>query len=281
MSKDGFMGAWRVSEYVHDPDGCFVGVVRQRRELERLENGYLRVTQRCAPDAALARHPMGRFAGTWVFDLSVDGPARLYHGPDVVGSGFAWGEGALTGRGLWPRFGHNFTSFAVLVTPERQLTGGQFFDASQMVANVVGVAVPEVCGQWPELTGVTRAGDVAARWVGTKRRVDPAGTVLFEDKVERRYDGQTFQEGDFRLYLTPARTKLECRGTLADANTQGLAKQTGPLLEGELVLDARRLLTFKEVLDAEAGHLVSLRRLYKDQQLDHVEVFRLRPKGKA
>ncbi len=53
------------------------------------------------------------------------------------------------------------------------------------------------------------------------------------------------------------------------------------MLEGELVIDARWLLTFKEVLDAEAGHLVSLRRLYKDQRLDSVEVIRLRPKGKA
>ena len=29
--SDSFDGAWLVVEYVHDPDGTFVGVVRQRR----------------------------------------------------------------------------------------------------------------------------------------------------------------------------------------------------------------------------------------------------------
>ena len=275
--SQGFVGAWRVSEYVHNPDGCFVGVVRQQRELEKLDNGHVRVTQHCEPDDALTNHPMGRFAGTWVFDLSVDGSTRLYHGPDVVGFGSSWGEGAMTGRGLWPNFGHNFSSFAVLASPARQLTGGKFFNASQMIANVVGVAVPEGDG-WPELKGAAWAGEVADIWTGTKRTVDAEGNIL-EESARRSYKGGAWVEDGMTLEFTPLKTALACKGQRGNSQLLGLAQQVGPLCEGELVMDSRWTVEFMDVLDSVRGHLVSLRRVLKEGRLEKVEVLRLRPEG--
>ena len=277
MSRGDFIGAWRVSEYVYNPDGLFVGVVRQRRELEKLDNGHVRVTQHCEPDAALEKHPMGRFVGTWVFDLSVDGRARLYHGPDVVGFGSSWGDGAMTGRGLWPNFGHNFSSFAVLASPERQLTGGKFFNASQMVANVVGVAVPEEDG-WPELKGATWAGAVADIWTGTRRTVDIKGQIS-EESASRTYESGAWVEEEMVLEFSPSSTALTCQGQRGNSRLLGLAQQVGPLCEGELVMDARWTVEFTDVLDAVGGHLVSLRRVLREGRLEGVEVLRLRPEG--
>ncbi|MEJ5224789.1 MAG: hypothetical protein WHV44_10075, partial [Anaerolineales bacterium] len=146
-----FLGAWLVSEYVYNPDGSFAGINRQRRELHTLHDGRIRVTQTCDPAPELESHPLGRFRGEWVFDLETDGRARRYHGPDVIGAGLTWGNGVMTGRGLWPRLGFNFTSFAMLSHPQRQLTGGKFHTAGALAANIVGVAVSEEAagGQYP------------------------------------------------------------------------------------------------------------------------------------
>ena len=118
MSRgDRFGGAWLVVEYVFDSDGTFCGEVAQRRIVEQAGVGLLRVTQECQPSPELADHPMAAFAGEWVFELEVNGDHRRYLGPDVVGSGTEWQPGAMTGRGLWPRFGYEFESYSVLVDP--------------------------------------------------------------------------------------------------------------------------------------------------------------------
>lgn len=148
---DSFGGAWLVTEYVYDPDGAYRGTVAQRRCVEQIDKGRLRVTQQCEPSAALGSHAMGSFAGEWVFDLEVDGNQRRYLGPDVVGAGIEWQPGAMTGQGLWPRFGYEFESYSVLVAPDRQLTGGFFALAGRSVADIVGVAVPESSGIEPRL----------------------------------------------------------------------------------------------------------------------------------
>ncbi len=158
--SDSFAGRWLVSEYVFDPDGRFVGVVRQLRSLERLACGRIRVTQVCEPGKSLVGHPMGAFAGKWVFELEAKGAERRYLGPDVVGCGREWSPGALTGEGIWPRFGYSFESFSVLTDPGRQLTGGFFSLAGRSVADIVGVATEDIAGvamkfdaglRWPEL----------------------------------------------------------------------------------------------------------------------------------
>lgn|GEM_PF-657246 len=169
--SDRFAGAWLVTEYVHDPGGRLAGIVRQRRTLEPVEPGVIRVTQVCEPEG-LEAHPMGAFAGTWVFDLRTDGALRIYDGPDVVGHGYEWSPGAMTGCGVWPRFGHNFESFAVLVTPERQLTGGFFGLAGRSVADVVGVAEPDR-GRWPALDVTAGAPELPTPGPGLRRSVGP------------------------------------------------------------------------------------------------------------
>lgn len=169
--SDPFAGAWLVTEYVHDPDGRLAGIVRQRRTLEATAPGVIRVTQVCEPEG-LDGHPMQDFAGTWVFDLRTDGARRIYEGPDVVGHGYEWSPGAMTGRGVWPRFGHTFESFAVLVAPDRQLTGGFFGLAGRPVADIVGVAEPDR-GRWPELDLSAAPSPPAAVGPGVEHRMGP------------------------------------------------------------------------------------------------------------
>ena len=169
---DNFGGAWLVTEYVFDPDGSYRGTVAQRRVVEQLDRTRLRVTQQCEPSAALDGHPMAAFAGEWVFDLEVVGDQRRYVGPDVVGTATQWQPGAMTGQGLWPRFGYEFESYSVLVTPDRQLTGGFFSLAGRSVADIVGVAVPESAGTEPCLDLSAPVPEVGDEWQ-LRRAVGP------------------------------------------------------------------------------------------------------------
>lgn len=138
--SDRFLGAWLVTEYVFAADEAYVGAVRQRRELVQLAGGRIRVRQVCEVSAEFPSHPMAGFAGEWVFDLSIDGQLRRYHGPDVIGSGMQWADGVMTGRGRWPRFGHDFVSYGLLGAAGAQITGGVFHDDGVPVAQIVGVA---------------------------------------------------------------------------------------------------------------------------------------------
>ncbi len=171
-SADSFGGAWLVTEYVFDPDGAYRGTVAQRRLVEQLEGARLRVTQQCEPSAELEGHAMAAFAGEWVFDLEVVGDQRRYLGPDVVGTATQWQPGAMTGQGLWPRFGYEFESYSVLVAPDRQLTGGFFSLAGRSVADIVGVAVPETAGTEPRLDLSAPVPEVSDEWQ-LRRTVGP------------------------------------------------------------------------------------------------------------
>ena len=86
---------------------------------------------------------MASFDGEHHFELEIDRRHRCYLGPAVVGSGFSPSDGAMLGRGVWPGFGYNFSSWSVLVTADRQLTGGRFHIAGREVASIVGLAEPE------------------------------------------------------------------------------------------------------------------------------------------
>ena len=175
-----FEGTWLVTEYVYTPAGLFCGVIRQERRVEPVEPGRIRVTQECAPEAALAGGPMEAFAGRHVFDLIADGRARRYLGPAVLGTGLTWGPGAMTGTGMWPEFGHDFTSYAVVAEPTLQLTGGKFCNGPEMVANIIGVATPQTSAdpEWPTLDGTELAHEVAMSWEGTLRTVKADGEVV-------------------------------------------------------------------------------------------------------
>jgi len=282
-----FDGTWLVSEYVYSPSGEFSGVVRQTRQLESLDEGGTRVFQDCRPDAALEGGPMAAFRGEHVFDLHPDGHARRYMGPAVIGSGLTWGEGAMTGRGLWPLFGHNFTSFAVMSQPNLQLTGGKFLNGTELVANIVGVATPHAGPDpvWPELGGSTDPCDLSVAWQGSLRRVAPDGSVRFETDLSRRYHrdtaGATLSEeapGAEALRLvadTSMDDRVRLSGSAAGAPLRGLGKSYGWLTEMELCLQPNRIVEWMEVLDATRGRLVGLRRWWTDATLDHVDVLHL------
>lgn len=274
-----FLGSWLVSEYVYNANGSFAGINRQRRSLHRLENGQIRVTQHCTPDEQLQSHPLGRFAGEWVFDLSVDGRARRYHGPDVIGTGLAWGEGVITGRGFWTRLGFNFTSFGLLAGPALQLTGGKFHTAGELQANIVGIAVSEETTgmDYPTFGAQTRPEQVAPNWTGSLRRVNAAGVVEAESAFSRRYHASGWAEtGREQPWLLEAAPDDGIR-RIGSQSLTGLSKQTGHLFEAELAAGSNTILEIMEVLDPAGKHLLGLRKWFTDHTLTHVEFYHLTP----
>ena len=184
-ASDRFSGAWLVTEHVFDPDGSYRGSIAQRRGVEPAGEGRFRVAQSCRPSPELDGHPMAGFAGDWVFDMEIDGLERRYLGPDVVGAGTEWGPGAMTGRGVWPRFGYEFESYSVLVAPDRQLTGGFFSLAGRSVADIVGVAVPESAGIEPRLDLSAPVPAVEEDWP-LHRRVGPLLVAVDQPSALRR-----------------------------------------------------------------------------------------------
>ncbi len=273
-----FLGAWLVSEYVYNPDGSFAGINHQRRVLHTLADGRIRVTQTCSPDSALQAHALARFGGAWVFDLSLDGRARRYLGPDVIGMGLTWGEGVLTGRGLWPRLGFNFTSFSMLVNPQRQLTGGVFHTAGAVQANIVGVAVSEDVsgGQYPVFGAATRPEQLSDRWRGTLRSLKADGSPEGESAFSRRYTGGGWEESEGGAWaFAPAPQRGICR--LSSGALSGFSKQTGPMLKAELAAGTETILEMMEVLDADTGSLLGLRKWFTDQALTRVAFYHLKP----
>ncbi len=265
--SDSFLGAWRVSEYVYNTDGSFAGIVRQQRKLYRLENGRMRVWQLPTPGPELTGHPMGAFAGERVFELSVEGRARRYHGPEVIGTGLAWGEGALTGRGVWPNFGHNFTSFSVMPNAEKQVTGGKFFNAGEMVANIIGLAVPEAGNDWPEFSGPQWPGEVGEVWRGTRRTVGPDGTVRDESPYGRRYERAGWHDD--------AGSSITLEGRTASGFINGIFKRYGWALEIEAVTTPEQSVSVLEILAGD--DLVALWTWRVDEVVEKTEVIKLRP----
>ena len=284
-----FLGAWLVTEYVYNPDGTFAGIVRQRRELSQLANGRICLAQHCQPEASLQNHPMGQFVGRPVFELSVDGRYRRYHGPAVLGSGLAWGQDAMTGRGFWPDFGHNFRSFSMLPEPQRQLTGGKFFRATEMIANIVGVAVNEDSSDdWPTLSGSYWPYEVACSWQGSLRQFSKDGVLETESELQRRYeqhDSDGFSWLDHQndkvciaLDLRRQAHSLQVQGSsTADTVWHGVGKQFGWLLELEVVSDNGLTVEMMEVLDGRSGHLIGFHHWLQDNELVRVDVIQLRP----
>lgn len=287
--SDKFGGAWRVREYVFDPSGPLVGTVEQTRHVESRGEGRLAVIQDCMPDADLAGHGMARFAGHHEFELSLEGARRVYHGPAVIGAGLTLGEGAMVGQGLWPEFGYNFTSFSILVTPERQLTGGVFHRAGRPLCTIMGVATPDT-GEAPTLTGSSWPLEVAAEWRGFVREVDAQGKVMSQHAATRTYDGggmfeRRGEEGaSLRVNYSPAPQStdlgphLSGQITLASkesAPLTGFAQVYGWRTEMEFVVKSD-VVRVTECLDAE-GHLVTIRCVLRDQVPQRYEVLHLQP----
>ncbi len=258
-----FIGDWLVSEYVYTPTGEYVGRVRQRRRLEPT-NGRIRVIQVCEPIepagrlSALGRETaavMDRRVGEFVFDLEVVGRARRYRGPDVRGGGLVWTQGVLTARGLWPRFGYNFTSFSILLAPDRQVTGGRFFLANREVAVIVGIAGPAAAG-YPELLPPS-----PQTYTGLRITVDAQGEPMEETPV----------------------IAADLLGDLQrQAPTwQGCCLTYGPLLEAEGVAEPGETVSLLAVTDVGSGGLVGLIRWHRDELLHRMQIYRLRVAAEA
>lgn len=279
-TDDAFLGCWLVTEYVFDDDGSPVGCNHQQRLLERLESGRVRVTQRCRPDARLSAHPMAAFAGEWTFDLEINGRARLYHGPDVLGSATSWGEGVMTGRGVWPRFGYNFASWSAMLAPDRQLTGGRFYSAGRCVAHLIGVgrliSADHRVDESPEFPNLDLAGwpaDLAGVWRGSRARFDAGGACLGEEPMTRNYAPDGWREGEWGVVCQAAGARQRVSGP----GFWGVARRVGPALELEGALAGGASVSILEVVDAEARMLIGIHRIVACEQLQRVAIIRLTP----
>jgi hypothetical protein len=252
-TQPSFLGDWLVSEYVYTPAGEYAGVIRQRRTLQP-QGDVIRVIQTCQPVEAAngiseraqeVVEIMNKRVGEFVFDLKILGKARHYLGKDVVGGGFAWKDGVLTARGMWPRFGYNFTSFSILLNPHRQVTGGKFAVAHQEIATLVGVAVPENQG-YPEMAD----GDMCGKYQGERHTISPDGELL---------ETQT----------------LESASLLAMVREQipALHKQYGALTELEGVTAPGETVSAIEITDHASGYIAGIWKTFQDEKLSKVQVY--------
>lgn len=248
-----FLGSWLVSEYVYTPAGEYAGVIHQRRQLQP-QGDVIRVIQICKPVKAAegiserAREVveiMNKRVGEFVFDLKLVGKARHYLGEDVVGGGFSWMDGVLTARGMWTRFGYNFTSFSMLLNPRRQVTGGKFFLANEEIATIVGVAVPEEEG-YPVLEPTPPNGN----YHGERYLISPDGELL-ETSVVTAND-IAFNETEVM---------------------RGRQKRYGALREIEAVTAPGETVSWLEVNDETTGMIAGLCKWNRDEKLHRVHVY--------
>jgi hypothetical protein len=256
MTQPSFLGDWLVSEYVYTPAGEYAGVIHQRRKLQP-QGDVIRVIQICEPVRAVdgiseqAKSVVGIMnerVGEFVFDLKLAGKARHYLGEDVVGGGFSWRDGVLTARGMWTRFGYNFTSFSMLLNPNRQVTGGKFFVANEEIATIVGVAVPEHEG-YPEMTD----GEISGKYQGERHTISSDGELLETTSIKT--NEFTFEEKD---------------------GFRGREKHYGPLLEIEAVTAPGLSVSLLEVQDYASKSIAGLAKWFRDEKLSHVHVYFLR-----
>ena len=256
MTKPSFVGDWLVSEYVYTPAGEFAGVIHQRRQLEPKDD-VIRVVQYCEPvivvnaiseEARKTIDIMNKRVGEFVFDLKIVGKARHYLGEDVIGGGFSWRDGVLTAKGMWTRFPYNFTSFSMLLNPDRQVTGGKFFTANEEVATIVGLAVPEAEG-YPEFVD----GDAAKSYQGERHTISPEGELLETTSISTNEHTFTDKEG-----------------------MRGNEKQYGALREMEMVTAPGEAISAIEITDHASGSVAGIWKKFRDEKLAQVDIYLLK-----
>jgi len=256
VSTLSFVGDWLVSEYLYTPAGEFAGVIHQRRQLQP-QGDVIRVIQVCEPvivpdnvseQAQATINIMNKRIGEFVFDLKLDGRARHYLGEDVIGGGFSWRDGVLTAKGLWTRFGYNFTSFSMLINPNRQVTGGKFFVANEEVATIVGLAVPEEEG-YTEF----KDGNIADSYIGERCTISPDGELMETTTITTNEYTFTDKEG-----------------------VRGNEKQYGALHEMEYVTAPGETVSAIEVTDNASGSIAGIWKRFRDEKLKQVDVYLLR-----
>ena len=256
MTKPSFVGDWLVSEYVYTSAGEFAGVIHQRRQLQPKDD-VIRVIQHCelvivaknvSAQAQATIDVMNKRVGEFVFDLKIVGKARHYLGEDVIGGGFSWRDGVLTAKGLWPNFGYNFTSFSMLINPNRQVTGGKFFLANEEVATIVGLATPEDEG-YP----VFEDGTIADTYHGKRYSISPDGDEV--EVIDIEASELIFSEKE---------------------GMRGNEKQYGALRELEVVTAPGQTTSGIEVTDYASGSIAGIWKKFKDEKLSQVDIYLLK-----
>jgi hypothetical protein len=251
-----FIGNWLVSEYIYTPSGEFVGVIHQQRKLQPTDDSIrvIQITEQVQLANTVSKNGketatiMDKRAGESIFDLKLVGRSRQYLGPDVIGGGFSWRDGVLTARGLWTRFGYNFTSFSMLLSPRRQVTGGKFFIANEEIATIVGLAVPEEEG-YPEFV----AGELAGSYTGERYAISPDGELLETMPITTNEHTFTDKEG-----------------------MRGNEKQYGALREVEMVTAPGETISAIEVTDHASGSIAGIWKKFKDEKLNQVDIYLLK-----
>ena len=265
-----FTGRWLVSEYVYNPDGTFAGIVQQKRYVERITDTQLRVIQDCEPSPELASHPMANFRGHWEFDLHIRENQREYHGLDVVGTGIPYSAGSMLGEGIWTRFGYNFTSFGLLPSPDRQLTGGAFFHTNQMIARIVGVATPETensIEQFPNLQQTISLNDYTKQCSGTGERFSQDGTFLSKTDITLSWDSEDTLTVEHNSDTDILQGRFIHEGQ--SIAVYGKRKQYGCLIDDVLYSATGVKIQSQAVFDTEHNTLVIVRQI----RLSHKEQF--------
>jgi len=256
MTTLSFVGDWLVSEYLYTPAGEFAGIIRQRRQLQP-QGDVIRVIQYCesvkvangvSEQAQATINIMNKRVGEFVFDLKLIGKARHYLGEDVIGGGFSWRNGVLTAKGLWTRFGYNFTSFSILLNPKRQVTGGKFFIANEEIATIVGLAVPEEEG-YPEF----QDSDISNEYHGERYTISPDGELI--ETIPVTTNEYTFTEKE---------------------GMRGNEKQYGALREMEFVTAPGETISAIEVVDHASGSIAGIWKRFRDEKLSQVDVYLLK-----
>lgn len=275
--SDAFTGAWLVTEYVYNPDGLFVGYIYQRRMLQSDEDGLLTVYQQCLPQLHDTAHPMAYFEGEWVFRLSRDGRHRRYLGPDVVGEGIAWGADIITGHGFWPRFGHTFNSFGVMLSPQRQITGGRFYKNGQLVAFIIGLAVPERADEpdaYPHFVAARLPLATSSIWQGERVLYEASGHIRAQGPLTRRYHQDGWEDNYAEEAFCPIVCQTEGRVWRVTSPWQGFLQVGDFWLAGD-VYNADGGQYWLEIMD---GATATLLRLVHQRALgcaDNLEVIKL------
>jgi hypothetical protein len=220
---------------------------------------------------------MQEFAGEWVFDIVVGGHQRRYIGPDVVGNGWAWGKDCITGRGVWTRFGHNFTSYGVMLSPTRQITGGQFFNVNQLVATIIGVAENTADDRYPSLVLDKAPHEISEVWDGQISVFDSEGATQGEANFARHFEGANWSDTwddcsePFIMTFAKAHGRDFVSGT-----TQGVSQQIGcGRFTTSYQVNENMQFYIAELLDVDNRMLVSIVQGYQENRLSRVEVSKL------
>ena len=230
------------------------------------------------------------FNGEWIFELEMNGQDRHYLGPDVIGGGRVFGDSIILGRGLWPRFGHSFRSFAVLGTNTRQLTGGSFSRATKPTAHIMGVAVAEdEATDWPVFEGPWWPGMYRETWSGNRTTTDPAGKPLSTQALTRHYpktdDGgwlgyteisdTTERHAQFN-FVTGQTGLIEHDGE-ATCERQGFSVRYGHMWNSEVVGDDHTITTGRHIIDTSSNTVVDIQSVYQHDTLIRVDITKLSP----